>query len=341
MLSATLSNLVTDLRPREKDVITGRFGLDSKERKTLAEIGNQYNITRERVRQIEAEALQKLRDRVAREKTIDALARKLYEHLENHGGLRRHDLFLKEASDLLRDENLHEWHLLLVAELTGAPRYESDEEDFHPVWYLKKERLTVARKFVVVLERLIRDKKQELIDEGAFSRYLKTAANKHGISDVIGMNYVLASRRFATNPFGDVGLAHWEEVVPRTMGSRAYIVMKKHGKPLHFREIAQHINKIGFDEREALPQTIHNELIKDPRFVLVGRGMYGLRENGFVPGTTREVIREILKKEGPLAMQDVVNQVLRRRFLERNTILLNLQNRKFFKRLSDGRYSVL
>lgn len=340
MLSTTLNHLVADLRPRERDVVSGRFGLRTPNRQTLAKIGKEYGITRERVRQIEAEALGHLKEQAQKEKMLGELSRRLLRHLEEGGGLRRHDLFLVEARGLLEDEDLHEWHLMLVSELFGRPLFEEDDDDFHPVWYIERSRLLFAKKFIVTLERMVRPRKEELVGEGAFPVYVKRVAATHGIPESVGMNYVLLSRRFAKNPFGDIGLTHWEEIVPRTMGSKAYLVLKKHKKPLHFRHIAEHINSIGFDLRRALPQTIHNELIKDPRFVLVGRGMYGLREHGYMPGTTRDVIRGILRRKEPLPMQAVVDAVLERRFLERNTIVLNLQNRKYFKRLTDGRYTL-
>lgn len=49
------------LRPREQCVMLALYGLDDGERKTLDEVGKRYNVTRERVRQIKAKALRKLR----------------------------------------------------------------------------------------------------------------------------------------------------------------------------------------------------------------------------------------------------------------------------------------
>ena len=60
-LKDDVSSLVCTLSPREQDVIRMRFGLDSGKPKTLEEIGNVFCVTRERVRQIEARALHKLR----------------------------------------------------------------------------------------------------------------------------------------------------------------------------------------------------------------------------------------------------------------------------------------
>ena len=87
-------------------------------------------------------------------------------------------------------------------------------------------------------------------------------------------------------------------------------------------------------------QTVHNELIKDPRFVLVGRGMYSLKEFGVMPGTAREVMARLLKDNGPLTPDDLMKLVLSERLLKKNTVLINLRNRKHFKRLEDGRYTV-
>jgi DNA-directed RNA polymerase delta subunit len=78
----------------------------------------------------------------------------------------------------------------------------------------------------------------------------------------------------------------------------AYLAVKKHGSPLHFREVAQLIEKMF--HRKAHIATTHNELIKDSRFVLVGRGMYALKEWGYTSGVVRDVIREVLREKGPM-----------------------------------------
>jgi RNA polymerase primary sigma factor len=52
---------VNTLPERERDIITMRFGLDGNEALTLEEVGLYFNVTRERIRQIEAKALRRLR----------------------------------------------------------------------------------------------------------------------------------------------------------------------------------------------------------------------------------------------------------------------------------------
>jgi DNA-directed RNA polymerase delta subunit len=116
--------------------------------------------------------------------------------------------------------------------------------------------------------------------------------------------------------------------------------LKKEEKPLHFEDIAKKIGRMGIDSKPAHVQTVHNELIKDDRFVLVGRGIYALSEHGYEGGTVKQVIAKILNNEGPLRPEEVVKLVNQKKILKKNTILLNLQNKKNFKKLDDGRYHI-
>ena len=114
--------------------------------------------------------------------------------------------------------------------------------------------------------------------------------------------------------------------------------MRKHGSPMHFKEVAKKINETF--GKKAHYATCHNELIKDARFVLVGRGIYALAEWGYKGGIVREVIKEIIKKDGPQLKDDIVEKVLKERYLKKNTILVNLQNAKYFKKNKNGLYTL-
>ena len=341
MLSSAINNLVLSLKPRQREIVAGRFGLKDGKRHTLADVGDKYGITRERVRQIEAEALKRIKIKEdVRRKHLEEMQGAILNHLENLGGLRRYDLFLREVKHILGDDSLHHWHLVFLSEIFDEPFYYFDDANYHPFWYMDEEVLGDLKRFVVFVEKLINKQKEDLISNQNFHIYLRQAAKNHQLPDLVGLNYLLTSRRFKVSPFGDFGLSHWEEINPKTMGSKAYLVVKRQGQPLHFREVAHAINEAGFNGRRALPQTVHNELIKDPRFVLVGRGKYGLKEQGYVPGTAREIISLSIKKRGPLSLPGVIEELSKQRFLEKNTILLNLQNKKYFRRLQDGRYAL-
>ena len=121
------------------------------------------------------------------------------------------------------------------------------------------------------------------------------------------------------------------------MRDKAHLVLKHKGEPLHFTEVASLINQAEFSMRPALAQTVHNELIKDDRFVLVGRGTYALRSWGFKEGTVRDVIQAVLAEKGPLTKDEVLKEVLTRRRVKPSTILLNLNA---FQKGPDGRYLV-
>ena len=61
MLKEQLAEVLKTLTPREEKVLRLRFGLEDGRQRTLEEVGQQFNVTRERIRQIEAKALRKLR----------------------------------------------------------------------------------------------------------------------------------------------------------------------------------------------------------------------------------------------------------------------------------------
>ena len=73
MLKGHIAELLDDLKERERDVIILRFGLRDGHPRTLEEVGKEFHVTRERIRQIEAKALRKLRNPVRSKKIKDFL----------------------------------------------------------------------------------------------------------------------------------------------------------------------------------------------------------------------------------------------------------------------------
>ncbi|MCJ7655081.1 MAG: sigma-70 family RNA polymerase sigma factor, partial [Dehalococcoidia bacterium] len=74
LLKAQLSKVLSELSDRERRVLLLRFGLEDDRPRTLEEVGKEFNVTRERIRQIEAKALRKLRH--------PSRSRKLKDYLE-------------------------------------------------------------------------------------------------------------------------------------------------------------------------------------------------------------------------------------------------------------------
>ncbi len=339
-----LNRCLVSLSDRQQDVLLARYGLNNNRggRITLAALGDKYGITRERVRQIEASALSVVRSMLQKDLESRQVIEAAAYHLRSVGGLERGDRFLDEQAILAAAESdkLFAPTFSFLFKANGFPMHYEEDEAHHAFWYTDKDIVKTAQNFIRKFEGLLKSKKEEIINSGKFEELFHRSVQAHGISETVGLNYLSVSKKFGTNPYRDIGLAEWPEIAPRTVRDRAYLVLKKIRRPLHFTDIALEINKVKFDHKKAYAQTVHNELIKDGRFVLVGRGMYGLVEHGYQAGTARDVIRRVLKQKGPLSAQDVVLVLQEERFFKPNTILLNLQNKNVFERLPDGKYRV-
>ena len=180
----------------------------------------------------------------------------------------------------------------------------------------------------------------ELVVEGdlisSFLEEVKDLNEKYKDEEII-KRWLGISHKIGKNPLGEWGRTSSPNVNAKGMRDYAFLVIRKHGSPIHFKEVAKAITQ--YFNKKAHVATTHNELIKDKRFVLVGRGLYALAEWGYMSGVVKDVIRSILTKEGPLTKEKIVEKVLKERYVKENTILVNLQNSKYFKKDKEGRYS--
>lgn len=304
------STLLQGLPERTEDVISRRFGLRG-ERETLEEVGERYGITRERVRQIQDDGLRILEKRSQSpecQKVFKGFAQKL----KNYGSLKKEDVLL---ADLGSGKENYVYFLLTISK--QFQRF-SETENFHTFWATDKSAFENAKKAL-----------------GSFIAELQKKQQPASLPKAVSASYAEISKKVLKGPEGLYGLKEWPEINPRGIKDKAFIVFKKEQKPLHFSEVATLIGN------GALRQTVHNELIKDQRFVLVGRGLYALKEWGYEPGIVREVIATVLKTaKKPMGKDMVLDKVLTQRLVKPNTILLNLQNKKYFLKTSEGKYTV-
>ena len=320
-----IQHFLAPLSPRQREVLESRYGLKTGSSMTLAEIGEKYGVTRERIRQIENLALQTVaRQTPAKEAGI--FFAEAVRHLEHLGGVRREDLLTADFVKFCSDANHKAFanRVKFLLEISGKGLYRQSDNDYHAFWHLRKENLDRVTGFVAELT--------VALESGA------PGVAERVLAQPPAENYLSVSKKFARNGYGDFGLTDWPHINPKTARDWAYLVLKKNGKPLHFTALAKIINTLRKDKR-ANVQTVHNELIKDKRFVLVGRGVYGLQEFNLMAGTCREVIAKILKEHGPQPTKGVIKLVLAKRDFKENTLILNLQNKKHFTRLADGRYT--
>jgi hypothetical protein len=342
-VSKLVNSLLSDLDSKQRDILDGRYGLKDGNPKTLAELGEKYQITRERVRQIEAGALKQVRAASSKTGVKDFVAL-VKSHLKNLGGIRRWNLLIGDIKLMIADSNASNLDnkVRFLLDVAGEPHFSPEDDNFYSCGYLSEEERKLAENFISKLVKFMKENRSDNLTHRDMDTVFNKAIKPHNLKDLVALNYISVSKNFHINQFGDFGLSDDPFVNPKTMRDWAYAVLRKRQKPAHFGEIAKMINKIRKDaSRLAHPQTVHNELIKDERFVLVGRGTYGLQDFGLIPGTAREVMARVLKEHGPLEPKELLGLVLKERVLKKNTVLINLRNSKYFKRLDDGRYAVI
>lgn len=331
------SSLISGFQPRVKDIVSRRFGLSHEEPQTLESIGAEHSITRERVRQIVEDALRQIRKEIEGDRNAQTRAAFQYfsDILKRHGFMKREDLLV----DILgaRDMSNPVVFLLVVGDEFFDHR---ETQDFYPFWSLKKEVVEQASDFHENLLSFFEKKKAPVDEEEIEALSQDVLAGKSLFS------FLEASKHIMRSWDGKWGLKRWPDVNPRGIRDKAYLVLKRHENPLHFTEVSKLIEKFQGEfspnkEKKVLSQTVHNELIKDPRFVLVGRGTYALSDWGYEPGTVKDVIMSLLKGNGgKMAKEEIMEKTLSQRQVKESTVELNLQDKSVFSRDPSGRYYI-
>ncbi|MCE9541722.1 hypothetical protein K8R03_04180 [Candidatus Kaiserbacteria bacterium] len=326
--------LLNELPDRSRRVLVDRFGLTPKgESRTLDAIGQEYGITRERIRQIENHGIASVRDSESYERQLAALE-DLKKAMHALGSVLAEETLL---GHLAKNETDHNHIIFLLT--VGHPFDRAKEDaDFKTRWHVDAALSEQVEAALTALYESLEPNRltpqEEFIE--LFAKALKQQGIKNRQPEVLE-RWLLISKRVGKNPLGEWGRLDSPHVRIKNTRDFAYLTLKRHGSPMHFTEVAAGIQKLF--GRETHPATTHNELIKDNRFVLVGRGLYALKEWGYEPGVVRDVVKGILEREGPLTREEIVDRVKRERYVKDATIAVNLQN-GMFTRLSDGRYAL-
>ncbi len=344
--SDLLGSLLKHLSSKEEEILRRRFGLQNEPKETLEEIGKRYNVTRERVRQIENASIKKLHSLKEFRPLTESTEELIRQILETHGGaMTDDDLFRELFRSLSPSENeirsvqflLHE---LFYDKFDRVGKTQSLENG----WKVKTASLTVLHDTIHEIDRAIAEHSSavtlhDLLELLRGKEFFQTHPDR--LTEEIITSSMELAPNLGHNPYQEYGLASWGTVLPRRMNDKIYLVLKKHGKPMHFTEITNQINATGFDKRKAYPPTVHNELILNKQYVLVGRGIYALKEWGYQPGVVADVLQEILHRaSAPMTRDELVAKVLEQRIVKKNTIHLALADKSRFQKLTDGRYQL-
>ena len=336
-VAKTVANLVKSIPVRNKDVVLRRFGLKNGKKETLESIGKSYGITRERVRQIEEFAINQLRKVAEGNQEVEKYATLAKSMIGGSGEIiKERDLF-KAFSGSDADSAVNS-SLVFVLSLSKDMVRFAENDNFYAFWAVSDGVLNDFKDLAASTVAFL-DKNKRAVPEDNFV----TLAENSGASGLAGKlkTFLAVSKVVGKNIFNEVGLISWPEVKPKGVRDKAYLVLKKDNTPKHFGDIAKLINASGFNGKKANIQTVHNELIKDSRFILVGRGTYALSEWGYKAGTVKDVLVDLLKSSSrPMPKAALVSKVLNSRMVKENTILLNLQDSKIFNKNEDGTYSL-
>jgi hypothetical protein len=339
-LTQLMEEMLLVLSAKEKEVMIKRFSLDSKPRLTLEKIGQKFAVTRERIRQIEKIALTKLRRTVQNSKlqSINELANAC---IKRNGGITLETKILADILNTIGSETAIDGNIIRLSLNVNPTLVKSEKNNqLHAYWRAKEITAKDVQKIIEVgVQKL-----QEAGDVVAFEQVAEQIKNKliddgKSVELAAILSALEVDKRLKKTKEG-FGLNTWRHINPRSIRDKAYIVLKKIGQPLHFVDIANKIIESGFDKKVVTVQAVHNELIRYEQFVLVGRGLYALKEWGYKKGTVSEIIEGLLRKKSPLTKQEIIAGVLKQRQVKKGTISLNLQKNAEFVRVGRAVYAL-
>ena len=331
--SDSLKQLIADLPGRSQEIILNRYGIFIPKKMTLEEIGNKHRITRERVRQVIREVFKKVRDKKEHPVFVQIQEKITLALRSNSGIMEESQIISALGKGNTSEEAAARFFLECLEDILGS----ETENELKFSYTLKDFEFDHWKNVKNAAIETLKTHKKPLPFDVLFEHASKT--KNLNISKETFSHFLQVAEELGKNTFEKWGITEWKDISPKGTREKAYLIIKEFGKPLHFREIAKKIDQNRLNKKKTHPQTVHNELIKDNNFVLVGRGIYALTEWGYKAGTVKDVIEEIIKNsEKPLTREDIIKKVLEVRQVKESTIVINLNN--YFSKSKNGTYSI-
>lgn len=337
-LQSIAQNLLLLLSEKEKQVIVKRFNLDGKGKYTLEEIGKEFSVTRERIRQIEKSALGKMKRNVFNT-SLNFLHQYVGAMVKDNGGLMREDALFKHLEKLMNqvatfERNCAHLSLVLHENLDCI----GNTINFYP--YVKERSLNdeelreISDKIIKNLNAHGDVKKMDAILK-------EVAPTNETLTSARAKSLVSVDKRLTILDEDLIGLMEWRHIHPRTLRDKILFILRNAKTPMHFTEISKAITEKSFDNRQVNVQAVHNELIRHDQFILIGRGIYALSDWGYEKGTVADVVEGILREHGELDQDKIIELVLSKRQVKKITIVLSLKNDQKFERVGRKRYRLI
>ena len=334
----SLLSLLTD---KEARVISARYGLQGQQLRTLASLGTELGVTRERIRQIQAQALKKMQ-RNAIHTDISKMHSEVMKFVMHHGGVvteTEMQSFLKmNYNDLATQTE----ELMLAAVLDDRIVQEHNKVNFVPHFRLASIKMTQVKKSCEMGLKILKKFNSELDADMFTSEIIKNMKEDflHFSPSTVASSLLL-DRRIVLKS-GRYSLDTWRHINPRTLYDKIVYILNDISEPMHFLDIVNSIKSHGFDSKRVSLQAVHNELISNPSFVLIGRGIYALKAWGYKEGTVADVLESVLGKKGPMNLSELTQEVLKLRKVKPITIQINLSSKKNkFRKNREGLYELV
>jgi len=335
-ISKIVDDLTLLLSEKEKIVIKKRFNLEGKGRETLEEIGKEFSVTRERVRQIEKNALNKMKRNVFNTNLKD-LHEFISNTVRNHGGIIKKESIFKKIEEIKNLKETDKEKINLSIFLHQEIECINNTVNFHP--YIKNKEIKTNS--INKISKNIINQLNKYGDAESVNRVHKDLRKifKEEDFDLTKIKSLIKiDKRITTLKDNSIALAAWRHIHPRTLKDKIMFVLKKESKAMHFREISDKIESEKFDKRATNTQAVHNELIREKTFILIGRGIYALTEWGYERGTVADVIIKLLKEKENMSQEEIIKKVLEKRQVKKITIVLSLKKNKNFERIGRQQY---
>lgn len=356
-VSSLMKDIFSYLSEQEIDITKKRFGIFERKH-TLEEIGKNYGVTRERIRQIEGTIVKKIVSLNQKNEKLKELRDSIIKFVKEYGGIVEEYFLIDKFFNGLND-NEKSFVEFLLSKVLIEDLIQQKTKDGSKIFYqLKGFASNLLDKTIKDVVDVLEDIKEPLhiddifakldfkkiiqnVDKKVLDLYKTSDIDDNAFFKKTLESYLNVSDSVKRNVFGMWGTKSWKTVSPKRMSDKIYLILSREGKPLHFKEITEKINESGFDKKPARDVTVHNELIIDDRYVLVGRGIYALKSWGYKKGAVADIIEEIIKENnGPMTKSDILEKVSKQRIVKDSTIYLSLTNDKRFKKISAGKYDL-
>jgi len=321
--------LLSVLNEREQNVLISRYGIDGT-KETLSAIGSNLKLSRERIRQIENRAKNRLAN------SVNETYPKYFDNAANlilkSGGL----ISENTVAENLSSDGVKISYFKLLLDIN--PSLESTKGDswLGRIWRHKE--ISVSK--ITAIISIILDKLKETKEAIPLSYLIKELEVKPEFDKGLFLALSNTINEFMINKTL-IGLISDRSINPKTVSDKVLYILEETKQPMHFAEIAEAIGKRRFDKKSINKSTVHNELIANDKFVLIGRGIYAMKKWGYRDGTLEEMIIEFLKnKNVPQKTSDIIDYIGRERTVKRNTILVNLAKSKLIEKSKSGSYTV-